>query len=74
MREAMHGLQLGGRVWSGRVLTALAKVEDEASLHMGAAHQVLSGLDRVDGLCANFALLGAQSLTLVAENAGRTSR
>lgn len=52
----------------------MAKVEDKASLHVGAAHQVLSGLDRVDGLCANFALLGAQSLALVAENAGRTSR
>lgn len=61
-------------MWSGGVLTALAKVEDEAPLHMGAAHQVLCGLDRVDGLCANLALLGAQSLTLVAENAGRTSR
>lgn len=70
----MHGLQLGERVWSGGVLTALAKVENEASLHVGAAHQVLCGLDRVDGLCADFALFGAQPLALVAENAGRTNR
>lgn len=70
----MQGIQLGKRAWPGRVLTALAKVEDEAPLHVGAAHQVLCGLDRVDGLCPNLALFGAQALTLMAENAGRTSR
>lgn len=59
--------------WPGRVLTALAKVEDEVPLHVGAAHQVLCGLDRVDGLCPNLALFGAQALTLMAENAGGTS-
>lgn len=53
------------------VLTALAKVEDEAPLHVGAAHQILSHLHGVDGLGAHLALLGTQPLTLVAEYAGR---
>lgn len=52
----------------------MAKVEDEAPLHVGAAHQVLCGLDRVNGLGANLALFGTQSLTFAAENAGGTSR
>ena len=55
----------------GKVLTALAKIEDEAPLHVGAAHQILCHLDGVDSLGANFALFGAQPLTLVAEYAGR---
>lgn len=61
------------RAWPGRVLTALAKVQDEAPLHVGAAHQVLCGLDRVDGLCPHLALFGTQALALMAENAGETS-
>lgn len=55
----------------GKVLTALAKIDDEAPLHVGAAHQILCGLDGVDGLGAHLALFGAQPLTLAAEYAGR---
>ena len=55
----------------GTVLTALAKIDDEAPLHVGAAHQILCGLDGVDGLGAHLALFGAQPLTLAAEYAGR---
>lgn len=55
----------------GKVLTALAKVEDETPLHVGAARQILCHLDRVDSLGAHLALFGAQPLTLVAEYAGR---
>lgn len=68
----------GGEAWPQeercgrrRVLTTLAKIEDEASLHVGAAHQILCHLDGVDGFGAHFTLFGAQPLTLVAEDAGR---
>lgn len=54
-----------------KILTALAKVEDETSLHVGAAHQILCCLDGVDGLGAHLALFGAQAFALVAEYAGR---
>lgn len=57
-----------------KVLTALAKIEDETPLHMGAAHQILCHLDGVNSLGAHLALFGAQPLTLVAEDAGRASR
>lgn len=40
-------------------LTALTKIEDEAPFHVGAAHQILCCLDRVDGLGAHLALFGA---------------
>lgn len=73
MKGTMQGILLGGRAWPGRVLTALAKVEDKVPLHVGAAHQVLCGLNRVDGLCPNLALFGAQTLALTAEDAGGTS-
>lgn len=42
-----------------KALTALTKIEDEAPFHVGAAHQILGCLDRVDGLGAHFALFGA---------------
>lgn len=41
------------------VLTALAKIEDEAPLHVGAAHQILCHLYGVDSLGAHLALFGA---------------
>lgn len=54
-----------------KVLTALAEVDDEAPLHVGAARQVLCRLRGVDGLGTHLALFGAQPLTLVAEHASR---
>lgn len=41
---------------------------------MGAAHQILCGLDGVDGLGAHLALFGAQPLTLAAEYAATIAR
>ena len=58
-------------MWLWKALTALAEVEDEAPFHVGAAHQILCCLDRVDGLGAHFALFGAQPLAFVAEYASR---
>lgn len=63
-----------GRACREGLLTAPAKVEDEAPLHVGAAHQILCRLDGVYGLGAYLAFFGAQSLALVAEYAGRASR